>query len=416
MIEDDALLFPSTTIDNISVNDYQASQNQAQITAFAFVGYAAYPGVINQNTGTIAVTLPYGTSVTAIVAAFTVSNGSVKVGSAVQVSGVTANDFTSPVVYTTVGQGGSTKQYTVSVTLALNTSKSITTFSFKNYEPYAAAIDDAAGKIVVGLPHNTPVTGLIAQFSTTGANVAVGSVSQVSGTTANDFTNPVTYVVVAADGSTKNYVVTVTVAPNTIYTAGTLDVPNSTVSIACYWVDYNENDLPHNLWQSYANAITVSGGIIYTAGSSGYSSGNPVASYWTSAAGQDLPGSNGIARSIAVVGGTVYTSGSYTNTGVSVPCYWVGTAKQDLAPNGGAANSIAVVGSTIYTAGYYLNISNNNPCYWVGTAKQDLPGGTGVANSIAVVGGTIYTAGYYLNAGHYTPCYWVGTTKYDLLV
>ena len=34
----------------------------------------------------------------------------------------------------------------------------------------------------------------------------------MSGTTANNFTSPVTYTVVAADGSTQAYVVTVTVA------------------------------------------------------------------------------------------------------------------------------------------------------------------------------------------------------------
>jgi len=43
----------------------------------------------------------------------------------------------------------------------------------------------------------------------------VGTTPQASGTTANNFTNPVTYTVTAADASTKAYLVTVTVAPDT---------------------------------------------------------------------------------------------------------------------------------------------------------------------------------------------------------
>jgi len=50
----------------------------------------------------------------------------------------------------------------------------------------------------------------VATFATTGASVKVGTTTQVSGSTANDFTNPVTYIVTAADASTVNYTVTVT--------------------------------------------------------------------------------------------------------------------------------------------------------------------------------------------------------------
>ena len=60
------------------------------------------------------------------------------------------------------------------------------------------------------VPFGTDVTQLVATFTTTGASVKVGSTVQVSGTTANDFTSPVTYTVTAADASTQAYVVTVT--------------------------------------------------------------------------------------------------------------------------------------------------------------------------------------------------------------
>jgi formylglycine-generating enzyme required for sulfatase activity len=62
------------------------------------------------------------------------------------------------------------------------------------------------------VPYGTDVTALVATFSTTGSSVTVGGTTQISGTTANDFTSPVTYTVTAGDDSTQDYTVTVTVA------------------------------------------------------------------------------------------------------------------------------------------------------------------------------------------------------------
>ena len=62
------------------------------ITAYSLAGAT---GVINEGAKTIAVTVPYGTVVTALKATFTTTGASVKIGSTVQVSGTTANDFTS---------------------------------------------------------------------------------------------------------------------------------------------------------------------------------------------------------------------------------------------------------------------------------------------------------------------------------
>lgn len=67
------------------------------ITAFSLAGVA---GTINETAKTIAVTMPFGTDETALVATFTTTGASVKVGSTVQTSGTTANNFTNPVTYT----------------------------------------------------------------------------------------------------------------------------------------------------------------------------------------------------------------------------------------------------------------------------------------------------------------------------
>ncbi|MDH4161175.1 MAG: DUF1566 domain-containing protein [Nitrospirota bacterium] len=178
------------------------------ITAFSLDGVA---GTINETAKTISVTMPYGTNVTALVATFTSTGASVKVGSAVQTSGTTANDFTNPVSYTVTAADGTIAAYTVTVTVALSSAKAITAFSL---DGVAGTINETAKTISVAMPYGTnvtAVTALVATFATTGESVTVGSAVQTSGTTANDFTSPVSYTVTAADGTTATYTVTVTV-------------------------------------------------------------------------------------------------------------------------------------------------------------------------------------------------------------
>ena len=88
-----------------------------QITAFAIGGAG---GVINEvpTPKTIAVTVPTGTVVTALVATFTTTGTSVKVGGVTQVSGVTPNNFTAPVAYTVTAADCTTVIYTVTVTVS----------------------------------------------------------------------------------------------------------------------------------------------------------------------------------------------------------------------------------------------------------------------------------------------------------
>lgn len=87
--------------------------------------------------------------------------------------------------------------------------KSLTAYSF----PLLAATGVISGNAIsVDVPYGTDVTALVAAFATNGASVKVGSTAQVSGTTANDFTSPVTYTVTAADQSHQDYTVRVPVA------------------------------------------------------------------------------------------------------------------------------------------------------------------------------------------------------------
>jgi hypothetical protein len=90
--------------------------------------------------------------------------------------------------------------------------KDITAFAFVSPE-LTGAISESVNKIYVRTPNNVDTTSLVASFITTGSKVTVGSVSQISGSTENDFTNPVTYTVTAKDRSTRSYDVELLITP-----------------------------------------------------------------------------------------------------------------------------------------------------------------------------------------------------------
>ncbi len=192
-----------------------SSSSEKAITEFGFPSAGA-TGIISEINGTMAVTVPYGTNVTTLVATFASTGASVKVDSTAQTSGGTPNNFTDPVVYTAYAGDGSTKNYTVTVTIASNTAKNITAFSFLSVNNPGISTDVTGtigeSAISVALPFGTDVSALKATFSTSGASVTVGGVLQVTNVTANDFTCPVIYTVHADDSSTKPYTVTIYLA------------------------------------------------------------------------------------------------------------------------------------------------------------------------------------------------------------
>src|SRR5579863_3795309 len=181
-----------------------ASTSSKAITAFAF-GTTA--GVIMGQT--IAVTMPFGTDVTDLVATFTTTGVKVSVNGVTQTSGSTLNNFTKPVSYVVTAADGSTATYVVTVTVASSSAKAITAFSLLGVTGSISGLN-----ITVAVPNGRNVTALVATFTTTGSSVTVNGVTQFSGTTTNNFTNPVSYLVTAADGSTNTYTVTVTFSAN----------------------------------------------------------------------------------------------------------------------------------------------------------------------------------------------------------
>ncbi len=74
--------------------------------------------MIDENAKTITVSLPCGTDVTALVATFSTNGARVTVGSTVQVSGSTPNNFGGPVTYTVTAADGTSVTYRVIVRVA----------------------------------------------------------------------------------------------------------------------------------------------------------------------------------------------------------------------------------------------------------------------------------------------------------
>ncbi len=125
-----------------------AGDGKLAITSFALLSPPA-PGVIAEDARTVAVTVPAGTELTALVAVFVASGSRVSVAGVEQVSGRTPNDFSGPVEYVVEGSNGERVPYVVQVTAAQevpSADKSLASFSFQS--PGAAAVIDEVRRII----------------------------------------------------------------------------------------------------------------------------------------------------------------------------------------------------------------------------------------------------------------------------
>lgn len=303
----------------------QAAPGKTLLT-FTLSSPAATGTITGQN---VLVSVPTNTVLTKLVPQFTVSPGAVvTVSGQVQVSGVTSQDFTSSVVYRITASDQTSQDYSVQVVPAPSSAKAFTTFGFMS--PSASGVISGTN-IAVVVPSGTGLTALVAVFSTTGAQVQVGSVTQVSGTTSNDFTHPVTYKVTAADGSMQTYTVTVSV-----------DTPTFTVS---YDANGGAGSVPTDA-KGYHTGETV----VTQPGTSLSLSGSYFAGWTTSLTG---PGQSFQA-------GTSYPVGSSNLTLFAV---WIpATMSFSSSPSGIRVSSISGSGAVSIPAGV-TDIAANTGAY-----------------------------------------------------
>jgi hypothetical protein len=100
--------------------------------------------------------------------------------------------------------------------------KGMLTFSFVS--PSATGeINDSLKIINILVPRGTDVKSLVATFTFIGSKVEVGTITQTSAVTTNDFSSPVVYKVIAADNSTANYIVTVTMQRSCLFLSAAPD-------------------------------------------------------------------------------------------------------------------------------------------------------------------------------------------------
>ncbi|MBN1649248.1 MAG: BspA family leucine-rich repeat surface protein [Spirochaetales bacterium] len=192
-----------------------------EITVFffrAFVNPAIDHDVDTLNyDNLITAEVPFGTDISALVATFTTTGKSVYVNSIEQISSVTANDFTDPVIYTVIAEDGSTADYTVSITFLPDTANELTGFLFgtaENPQLFTDVTADLSGNPVTAtVPYGTDLSALVATFTTTGVSVKINGVEQVSGVTANDFSDDVIYTIYSESGSISLYTVSILTAP-----------------------------------------------------------------------------------------------------------------------------------------------------------------------------------------------------------
>ncbi|GHT57844.1 hypothetical protein FACS1894109_10860 [Spirochaetia bacterium] len=181
-----------------------------EITAFSVkdtVTNIWYAGVVNEAAKTVAIDVPYGTSLTNMDTAISHTGASVSPASG------TAQTFVSgtAVPYTVTAVDGSTETYQVTVNFSSTPSgnaKAITAFIVKASGTtmwYAGVVNETAKTVAIDVPYGTNLANMDTVISHTGA-----SVSPASGAT-QTFTSgaAVPYTVTAVDGSTQAYQVTV---------------------------------------------------------------------------------------------------------------------------------------------------------------------------------------------------------------
>lgn len=192
---------------------FRAPSVETDILTYSFPEQTG-AATIDAGAHTVAIEVGNGTVMTGLVATYTLSTGATaEIAATPQVSGTTPNDFSSALTYSIIAEDGTTNQnWVVTVTEAVvNTETDILTYTFPEATG-AATIDDGAHTVAIEVNWMADVTNLIADFTLSyGANADIAGTPQVSTTTVNDFTNPVTYAITAEDGTTiQPWVVTVT--------------------------------------------------------------------------------------------------------------------------------------------------------------------------------------------------------------
>ncbi|MCL1890835.1 MAG: hypothetical protein FWG00_02245 [Coriobacteriia bacterium] len=171
------------------------------ITSFEIDGVF---GDIDEEAGEITLTFPYGTDVTALTPVIDWSGASIY-----PEADDSAVDFTDDVVYTVTAQTGGTKEYTVSVVVVDPSDEcDIVSFAVEGIDDDMIVMDGT--DIAVTVPFDADIADLVPTIECS----EFATVSPESGIAMALDNLVAIYTVTAQDGTTQDYTVTVTVAPD----------------------------------------------------------------------------------------------------------------------------------------------------------------------------------------------------------
>lgn len=169
--------------------------------------YSDITGVIEGST--IHLSIPENIDVTNLVASFEFLGEGIYVNEVEQISGITGNDFSEDFFYVIDAGDGTSISYQVVVDYLLEEDLKFTSFTFKR-ELNNELSKDYELKFIrdtVRLQMRDPSEILIASFETSATMVTVDQIAQISESTANDFSQPITYSLSYGQGVTKDYVI-----------------------------------------------------------------------------------------------------------------------------------------------------------------------------------------------------------------
>jgi hypothetical protein len=130
-----------------------------------------------------------------------------------QTSGISSQNYEDTVLVKVLSQDGNhIKRYKIKVNISPNTQCLLKSFDFTQPAISVQIIQDTLlGKVKIEVAENSNLQNLTAVFKVSdSAKAFINSTLQVSGSSVNDYSNPIIYKVVAQDGvSFKNYEVSI---------------------------------------------------------------------------------------------------------------------------------------------------------------------------------------------------------------
>jgi len=149
---------------------------------------------------TLSIDILYGTELDNLIASFELPQQAVSyVNDIQQESGVTPNDFNDPLTYAVTAGDLSTAEYDVLINVLPNNQTDILNFSF-DQQTGPAIIDDTNHTVDIEIGYGVDRSNLMAYFTLSSlATAYIGEILQENGVNVNDFSNTVTYTILAGD-------------------------------------------------------------------------------------------------------------------------------------------------------------------------------------------------------------------------